>query len=568
MSGIVTEITLHQLEQAVLFERALRWAEIIDEEPKAAKHYNDSKKGFWKLAHKVDEEILEGEELVQHIIDYEKSHGGSTKIIDEFTHVLAQLKKIEKEHHEFDEQAKKVFSYFERGNIHEAHRLAEKVEAMEDQLDHELESLVLELEGFTAKAALDAEHTEQRFLEVLIIASAAGVIAFLALAWFIMRSIIVPLNSTKDYADALSTGNLDAPAPTCTFEDEIAEMMKSLTVFKENALETERLKKEQELAEQRAEIERKEVMLQLADQFDSQVGSTIVMLAEAAQQLQEASGNMEGTARQTEDSSNTVAAAAEETSSNVATVASATEEMTASAQEITTQIADVASKANLASDGATATSQKVDELNELVENIGEVVAAISEIAEQTNLLALNATIESARAGENGKGFAVVAEEVKKLATETGQKTSEIESRITKIQDATRESVSAMQNIITNIKDIDNASAGTASAVEEQNAVIQEITRNITEVSGASKEVAEVIGSVQTAAGETGQASQMLKTSSDDIAELSGNLEQSVSEFLEKIRKDNSLDGSPDTEASNDDGDDDNAHEDGLADAAE
>ena len=68
--------------------------------------------------------------------------------------------------------------------------------------------------------------------------------------------------------------------------------------------------------------------------------------------------------------------------------------------------------------------------------IGAIVQLITTIAEQTNLLALNATIEAARAGDAGKGFAVVATEVKDLAQETAQATSDITSRITAIQDMT------------------------------------------------------------------------------------------------------------------------------------
>lgn len=377
----------------------------------------------------------------------------------------------------------------------------------------------------------------KNMMMMAILGTCATILIIGLIALLFSRSMTKPISNMTRAMQEIANGDYNVSIPGVERSDEIGQMAAAVQIFKENGMETEHLKQEQERQQQQAEQDKKRLMRDMAKKFDEQVGGTIQSLAVAAERLQGASKSMETTARNTQDASASVAAASEETSANVATVASATEEMTASAQEIAKQVTDVAAKASEASGSASRTSQQVNELNALVSNIGEVVVAIKDIAEQTNLLALNATIEAARAGEAGKGFAVVADEVKKLATETSKKTEEIESRIGEIQTATEASVRAMSVIINNISDIDGLSAAAAGAVEEQNATTLEITRNISEVSSAARDVANVIGGVQKGAADTGQSAEMLNQSANTIADLSDSLERAVSAFLDQIRGD-------------------------------
>lgn len=75
-----------------------------------------------------------------------------------------------------------------------------------------------------------------------------------------------------------------------------------------------------------------------------------------------------------------------------------------------------------------------------IQTMAEIV---SSIADQTNLLALNAAIEAARAGEAGKGFSVVASEVRKLAEQSSNATSQIFKTVEKITEGINNTKGAM-----------------------------------------------------------------------------------------------------------------------------
>ncbi|TCI48419.1 MULTISPECIES: protoglobin domain-containing protein [unclassified Exiguobacterium] len=72
-----------------------------------------------------------------------------------------------------------------------------------------------------------------------------------------------------------------------------------------------------------------------------------------------------------------------------------------------------------------ASLERITALKDGSQEIVSMTRSIEQIANQTNLLALNASIEAARAGEHGKGFAVVATEVRTLAENAKQLSSQI-----------------------------------------------------------------------------------------------------------------------------------------------
>ena len=531
LTKVVTEVTVHQLEQTIEFEKLLRFALEAEHDAAATKLYEAAVKDFRKFGHKVAEEIIQGEELAEHAL--KAAHTEAEQ--KEFERVLNALKAIEKEHAVFDKHAEDVFKLIGSGEISEGVKQGEKLDAEAEKLDHELTGLLHELEQFAGNAALTAEAHEKSALKVLVVASVIVTLLTVALGWFIvMISLTRPVNAMIDSMARLADNDLEVDVPGVGKTDEIGAMADAVQIFKDNLIRNRKLEAEQANAQE--EQQRRALAIEERTRaFDKIISQTLATVTAAAGQMESSSQSMSETAEETNVQSNTVAASAEEASTNVQTVAAATEELNASIAEIAGQVNQSRQAASSAVSEVDKANENVRELARAAQSIGEVLTLISDIAEQTNLLALNATIEAARAGEAGKGFAVVASEVKSLAEQTAKATDEIGSQIGNIQSSTEDSVEAVNRIGTVIEQISERSSAVAAAVEEQTCATQEIARNVAEVSKGAGDVTSNITEVSKAAGATGAAATEVLQASQDLKSQADELRMEVDTFLEDLR---------------------------------
>lgn len=498
-------ITTHQLEQAIQFERSLHFGTTMGREPDNREHFNAAMHHFAALTPKIEAEIFEAEAMAK-----EAMVGATGTIYTEFESVLTALKQIETEHKGFVEHVHQVFDLLQKGELHEAEMMVQKVEHEEDKLDQELSALLHEIGRFTEASARHAQDYEHQAIWVLSLLSGASIIIGLLTSWLTTNMIIRGIKQATNMAEGDINHQIEVNS-----KDEIGELLTAMN----------------------------EMRLRLVNMINH-ISETTVRLSAESEQLA--------------DVSQQTSQVIDEQRKETEIVATAMNQLTVTSQEVASNLAHTANSTTEANkqtdDGAKIVQQAVVQIDELAKQIDISVQAIAEvdqqsaaittvldvikgIAEQTNLLALNAAIEAARAGEQGRGFAVVADEVRTLAGRTQQSTQEINSIIDKLQTGSSKAVAVMEQsreqsqaaveystrsgmaltkIAEAIDSIHQMNVQIASAADEQSAVSQDVDQNITKIHTMSVELA------------TGDEKHSLAGQS--LSKMSGELEEMVKQF--------------------------------------
>jgi methyl-accepting chemotaxis protein len=383
-----------------------------------------------------------------------------------------------------------------------------------------------------ARAGIKLDQQQLTLTAILLVVAFLGIVISLLIGRNISRPVVAMSKAMRE----LAVGNFEVQLPGLDRRDEVGQMACAVEEFKVQALaKAERETSEREEKSRELAAARRIELHSLAESFETAVGNIIENVGSASSELENSAVVLTRSSAATQQLSTVVATASKETSTNVQSVASATEEMASSINEIGRRVADSNRIANEAVDQAEKTDARIAELSLAANRIGDVTKLITTIAEQTNLLALNATIEAARAGDAGRGFAVVAQEVKTLAAQTAQATSEISAQISGIQTATHDSVVAIKEISGTIGRVSEIAAVIAAAIEEQGAATQEIARNVQQAAIGSTQVATSIADVNRGAGDTGSASSQVLASAQMLSNENKRLKAEVVKFLATVR---------------------------------
>ncbi len=207
-------------------------------------------------------------------------------------------------------------------------------------------------------------------------------------------------------------------------------------------------------------------------------------------------------------------------------------QVSASMNEMTTAVAEIARKINAGRADASASGadslRKTDSslesvkklslrisswaetnkaLSQGAKEISGFIDVIDDLADQTNLLALNAAIEAANAGDKGRGFEVVAAELKKLANRTAQYIEEIAGTLKQIEEKADDSLVNMEETLSVVAE----SIEKAQATDES---LRQIALNASRIAG---EVSSNMDSVSTHSNNAREVAERIAQSGEAVA---------------------------------------------------
>ncbi|HZY19173.1 MAG TPA: methyl-accepting chemotaxis protein [Ramlibacter sp.] len=290
-----------------------------------------------------------------------------------------------------------------------------------------------------------------------------------ALAWWLSRSVTVPVRQAQAVAQRIAAGDLTQPVPV-QGRDELGQLLAALDGMQQNL---------------------RSMVGGIRAGTDS-VGAATAQIASGNQDLSERTER--------------AAAALQQTASTLSSLSRATQAASGSANEAQALAAQALEIARRGGEMVGRVVSTMQEINTGSSRIGEITGVIDAIAFQTNMLALNAAVEAARAGEQGRGFAVVAGEVRNLAGRCAEAAREIrgliDASVAKVEDGTRlvgDAGTTMQQIERSVRQVTEAVGGVSVSSAAQAGDVGEVNQAVAQLDGMTQQNAALVEEAAAAA---------------------------------------------------------------------
>jgi methyl-accepting chemotaxis protein len=433
------------------------------------------------------------------------------------TRLFTRLEELKAVHDAYEQtRATQINPLTFEGKLDEAKKLALGIQAERfgkmRAIAHELGGAAVE----NARAAVArSESRAQQAVRAFGIIGIAAVLLAATIALLLNRVIALPLQAVSGIAARVASGDLTVNVPEDDRADEVGALVRAFRAMLEN------------LREQiRGLIEGANVLGSAASEIVASTTQLAASASESAAAVSETTTTVEEV-RQTAQVASQKAKLVSDSAQKAAQISQggrkSTEDVVAGMNRIRQQMEAIAAS--------------MVRLSEQSQTIGQIIATVEDLAAQSNLLAVNAAIEAAKAGEHGKGFGVVAQEVKSLAEQSRQATTQVRTILGDIQKATAAAVMATEQ---GGKAVEAGTRQTEVAGESIQALagsVNEAAQAATQIAASSQQqlvgvdqVAGAMESIKQASAQNVAGAKQLETAARNLNELGQRLKQMVGRY--------------------------------------
>jgi methyl-accepting chemotaxis protein len=414
-------------------------------------------------------------------------------------------------------------------------------------------------EAKNKEIAITTRHMASTFTLLTLLWCASALAVGGIIAGWAVRSIR-PLHHLTAVMHQLAGGDFTVVVPVGDGSNEVAEIARTVAIFKDSGLE--RIRIEEEARRRQAEMDAK--LRENEAAFMAEQQQVVDLMANALARLADgdltvrvsttgatsytalladfntAVENLATQLSQVDMAAEQVSAAGSQITSGSQSLANRASEQAASLEQVGAKVQQFASMAQhsarnaieargLAASARQHTAEGTARMGRLTQAVSDIqqasgetakiVKTIEEIAFQTNLLALNAAVEAARAGDAGRGFAVVAEEVRALALRSAEASKVTAALIERNVRSAEQGVTFNAQVLQSLDQISTQVARVAEVTEEisvaagkQSDGVTQINAAVVQMNGVTQQVAANAEESASAAAELESQARMLRES--------------------------------------------------------